>query len=441
MNKAVRLTVVIIAAVIISVLLMGYRNEFAVADTSSEMKRTVDANNALIEEKKQRLDELKEDSHFTKEYLNLMIEKMDLQQQNIDVINRELSKLDTEIAEVDMDILVLQSEIDTKKERIDAGIENFKLYLRDTYMNSSDGIFSVLVGVTDFYDLMARSEFTHCIAKYNNKMVEELNEEIKDYTGRMDELVAKKSSLEDKRQTYEGYHDMLEGEMNALIDEYYEPRVLLQELMATQQLTQSDIDWLDKQNDILGSRIEAAVEQERLEAEKTRKAAQERQNARQQSGSQDFSKEVYTGDRQAMIDYAKTYLGIWYQWCGSYPKTYGLDCSHFTWRVAEHFGLMPYYMDSRAQRKFCVEITRDELQPGDLIFYKNGSGRVVHVTMYIGNGQIIGANGGDSWVDTESEAKSCNAKVKIVSLDSDRRSKIYGRLPGIAEAEGYNSGS
>ena len=39
-----------------------------------------------------------------------------------------------------------------------------------------------------------------------------------------------------------------------------------------------------------------------------------------------------------------------------------------------------------------TKISADELQPGDLIFYANGSGTINHVAMYIGNSQVIHAS-------------------------------------------------
>lgn len=138
--------------------------------------------------------------------------------------------------------------------------------------------------------------------------------------------------------------------------------------------------------------------------------------------------------RNQIVDYAKTFLGIYYQWGGNYPEgsSYGLDCSHFTYQVFKKFGLMDYYMVSADQANFVTRINRSELQPGDLIFYKSkSSGKVVHVTIYIGDGQVIGANSGDSSVTTIDIAKKKNAKVKIQSIDSDSREKIYGRVPGL----------
>lgn len=138
--------------------------------------------------------------------------------------------------------------------------------------------------------------------------------------------------------------------------------------------------------------------------------------------------------RNQIVEYAKTFQGIYYQWGGNYPEgsSYGLDCSHFTYQVFKKFGLMKYYMVSADQANFVTRIKRSELKPGDLVFYKSkSSGKVVHVAIYIGNGQIIGANGGDSSVTSVSIAKKKNAKVKIQSIDYDSREKLYGRVPGL----------
>lgn len=146
------------------------------------------------------------------------------------------------------------------------------------------------------------------------------------------------------------------------------------------------------------------------------------------------SSSVTSATRSQIVDYAKTFLGVYYQWGGNYPEgsSYGLDCSHFTYQVFKKFGLMNSYMVSADQANYVTRISRSELQPGDLVFYKSkSSGKVVHVAIYIGNDQVIGANGGDSSVTTIDIAKKKDAKVKIQFLDYDSREKFYGRVPGL----------
>lgn len=138
--------------------------------------------------------------------------------------------------------------------------------------------------------------------------------------------------------------------------------------------------------------------------------------------------------RSKLVSLAKSYLGTLYEWGGDVvdnPNSYGFDCSHFTYQVLKAYGLMDRYRTSSAQQTWATPISRSELQPGDLVFYKNSSGRVNHVVMYIGDGLIIGANGGYSNTNTPAKAKAANAMVKIQNLDYSSRAKSYGRAPGL----------
>lgn len=140
-----------------------------------------------------------------------------------------------------------------------------------------------------------------------------------------------------------------------------------------------------------------------------------------QESDEDGTKANVTMDiREQIVDYAKSFLGTYYQWGGNFPETsghYGLDCSHFTYQVLKKFGLMSSYMVSRQQKEWAIPITRDNLQKGDLVFYTWGTTVVRHVVMYIGNGQIIGANGGGPNTTTEGIARRQGAKVKIQNID------------------------
>ena len=46
---------------------------------------------------------------------------------------------------------------------------------------------------------------------------------------------------------------------------------------------------------------------------------------------------------------------------------------------------------SGGQAQQGVTVSADQMRPGDLVFYGNGS-RVNHVAMYIGNGQVVHAS-------------------------------------------------
>lgn len=94
--------------------------------------------------------------------------------------------------------------------------------------------------------------------------------------------------------------------------------------------------------------------------------------------------------RQELVDYALQFVGNPYRTAGNDPHT-GADCSGFVKYVMEHGAGISMNRSSVAQATQGQQISSDQMQPGDLIFYGNGS-RINHVAMYIGDGQIVHAS-------------------------------------------------
>jgi len=93
--------------------------------------------------------------------------------------------------------------------------------------------------------------------------------------------------------------------------------------------------------------------------------------------------------RVDLCQYAKQFLGNPYVWGGT-SLTKGADCSGFVKSVFANFGVsLP--RTSREQANTGSKISASDLQPGDLVFYAKG-GRVNHVALYIGGGQVIHAS-------------------------------------------------
>lgn len=93
--------------------------------------------------------------------------------------------------------------------------------------------------------------------------------------------------------------------------------------------------------------------------------------------------------RVSLVQFALQYVGNRYVWGGT-NLTKGIDCSGFTMRVYEHFGIgLPHYSGAQAGRG--KRINSSSAKPGDLFFYGKG-GKINHVAIYIGNGQIVHAS-------------------------------------------------
>ena len=117
----------------------------------------------------------------------------------------------------------------------------------------------------------------------------------------------------------------------------------------------------------------------------TEKSTQENKGPGSDTGSSD----VDSATRNAVIAYAKQFLGNPYKYGGT-SLTNGADCSGFVMSVFSHFGISTG-RSSRDQAGKGREIPVDSVQPGDLLFYASG-GYINHVGIYIGGGQIIHAS-------------------------------------------------
>ena len=87
----------------------------------------------------------------------------------------------------------------------------------------------------------------------------------------------------------------------------------------------------------------------------------------------------------AAASIALRYLGIKYTWGGASPAT-GFDCSGLVMYVYAQLGIsLPHF--AAAQFGMGVPVARDQLQPGDLVFFDG----LNHVGIYIGGGQMVHA--------------------------------------------------
>jgi|GEM_PF-3578160 len=116
---------------------------------------------------------------------------------------------------------------------------------------------------------------------------------------------------------------------------------------------------------------------------------------------------------QVAVQVALEQVGKPYVWAGAGPSDF--DCSGLVMYAWEAAGVsLPHY--SVAQFDDTARITEAELEPGDLVFYNNGSGpQPGHVTMYVGNGQVVAADypGSD---------------VRVEPLDHDGVPMAFGRV-------------
>jgi cell wall-associated NlpC family hydrolase len=97
-----------------------------------------------------------------------------------------------------------------------------------------------------------------------------------------------------------------------------------------------------------------------------------------------------TATAQDAIDQAMDLLGIRYRHGGSSPEA-GFDCSGFVSHVfREGLGLI-LPRSSKEMSKSGEAISRDDLRPGDLVFFNTMRHAFSHVGIYLGDNQFVHA--------------------------------------------------
>jgi cell wall-associated NlpC family hydrolase len=86
-------------------------------------------------------------------------------------------------------------------------------------------------------------------------------------------------------------------------------------------------------------------------------------------------------DRSRVLNEAKKFLGLPYLWGGT--SGFGYDCSGLTYSVLHALGVtIP--RDAKDQARSGTIVPRARLERGDLVFFRNSSGVVVHTGIYAG---------------------------------------------------------
>ena len=107
---------------------------------------------------------------------------------------------------------------------------------------------------------------------------------------------------------------------------------------------------------------------------------------------------------EQIVSMAMQYMGTPYRSGGSSPD--GFDCSGFTMYL---YGQLGYALPHTATGQYVncgTPVAKEDLQPGDLVFFSDSGAAIGHVGIYIGNDEIIHARSSTHCVTTNSLSMS-----------------------------------
>jgi peptidoglycan DL-endopeptidase CwlO len=294
-----------------------------------------------------RLDEL--ESHI--QYLSFQIQ----------TIREEIKANEEAIKKSMIDIKRAEAEVDKAQKDIEEQEELLAKRMRAIYMSGSQGYLALILKSKGISDLVSRIESVNKIIQFDKKAVAELEE--------------RKLVLEEKKAELDKENEKLlaiKAKNNQKLAELDESR-------KKQLALRSE---LKKQEVLFASKV-----QERRAAI----AAAEAEIKRLRDATPKYvpSRGAASATQQNIVVYASNFLGTPYVWGGTTPNP-GFDCSGFVQYVYRHFGIN-LTRTTFTQVNEGVFVPRDQLQLGDLVFFRKPGGSVHHVGIYVGNNCYIHA--------------------------------------------------
>ena len=90
------------------------------------------------------------------------------------------------------------------------------------------------------------------------------------------------------------------------------------------------------------------------------------------------------------LEFSKRFLGLPYTWGGT--SSYGYDCSGFSQMLGRRRGVtLPRDAQPQAEWSGVVSVDRQDLLPGDLLYFGASEKKITHTGIYMGEGKFIDA--------------------------------------------------
>jgi peptidoglycan DL-endopeptidase CwlO len=335
--------------------------------------------------------------------------------QHLDILSQQYDTAEQQVQQLTVQINQVQGRITTAKHKVTVALDNLRRQAIATYVSGS---------ATGFDNLFVSGSTGSVIAQqYRSVAAGNLSNDIDAVHRAQDTLQALDSSLQaTQSRASDAANRANAAEQSAEATQQQEQQSLSQvkgqiATLVAQQQQEEEI----AQQKAFEARV--AAQQAAAQQAAAQQAAAQQQTANQQAANQQTANNQ-AADQQvtpyeetpiapssddastappAAADYvppaasggaaavaaAESQLGVPYVWGGETPGV-GFDCSGLTqWAWAQAGVSIPR---TAADQYDAIEhVSLSDLEPGDLLFWNDGTSTIQHVAMYVGGGEVIQA--------------------------------------------------
>lgn len=357
----------------------------------------------------------------------------------LEAANNELYQLQSDLESVQAEIQQTEADIEEKQQELEQGQAELSQRLAETYkQNSSNSTLSVVLGASDFEELLSRVYYANSMANRDAELIDQVKQT-------QQELEQKKSDLATQEQ-----------EQQQLVSDQQQKTEDIQSKVSEQQSYYNSLD----------SELQTALAEEAARAAAEQAAAEEAANNNQGGGSDNGNSNNDNGGSgdnggsndngggsnnggsndnggssnnggssggggsnnntdsgnapSSVVDIALAQVGKPYVFGTEGPDTF--DCSGLVQYSYKRVGIsLPHSSQAQCdlvKNKGHLVTNTSYLSPGDLVFwgYGGSSSSIYHVGIYIGGGRYV-------------HASSPGVGVITSSLSSNSRNFVGGGSP------------
>lgn len=405
------------------------------ADTITDIRNKKQEAAGKKQEAEGKLQNINRDiESISEEQEALEAELEELDQQLVDLL-LSVEILETDIKDKEAEIETSKSELEAAKQKVADQQAAMARRIKFMYERGGSTYIELLLESKSMAEAVNKSEYSEKLYKYDRLMLEKyrlarqevenkekkLENELSDLEEIKDDLNEQKEELDaliaEKQESAENFEDQL-SKARARAAEY-------KAQISQQSESLRKLDQAEKAKIAEEARKKAEEEARRKAEEAARAKAEEEERKRREKEAEKNKETKDTGEEDStepsaddtddedlpeetqkpeeveqpkepvvtapgsgkgsdIANYALQFVGCPYV-PGGTSLTNGCDCSGFTQGVYSHFGIgIP--RSSYSQSAGGTEVSYDNVQPGDIIYYGG------HVGIYIGNNQIVHAS-------------------------------------------------
>lgn len=289
------------------------------ADDSSELSSEAAANEqaiggveddlAELEKKQEELDKkleaTKGDINAEEERQSAIREQILTIEETLHKLAESITELETEIVAAEMDIAAKEAEVELKKAEIVEGVDSFKKRLRIMYIAGGDSYTDILVGASDFYDMLMKLELVKRVANHDNDAIDALVSMKEQFEAEQEELNLQKQKLEESLTELQSRRKKQQSQKEKLEALYGESEISLEKLASDKEIYEQNLEELEHEHEQFEADLMKLFEERQAiqqAEEETRRQEEEARREEEKSSSQTDSSSSSQEQEQGQSD-------------------------------------------------------------------------------------------------------------------------------------------